>query len=170
MIGSVAETDRQRPLCSCLVLQLCISFGLSRIRRQRIGAQTLLFLPQWTFLCRAAGQDLPHVEFCLRFAAAPPEKEGHTRCAAERRDPRAAGRRASVSHQDRSWRVRPGSRMLFRDWSFGPQEGSLGLTRHWSSRRCCWPWCIPAVLWRVVCQTEFFHRGAKKMELWSTSC
>ena len=77
-------------------------------------------------------------------------KEGHTRCAAERRDPRAACRRASVSHQDRSWRVRPGSRMLFRDWSFGPQEGSLGLTRHWSSRRCCWPWCIPAVLWRVV--------------------
>ena len=27
---------------------------------------------------------------------------------------------------------------LFRGWSFAPQGARLGLTRRWSSRRCCW--------------------------------
>ena len=131
------------------VLQLCKSFGLNRFRRQ---LKHPCFWLHYTFLCRTARHDEPHVLFCPRLDAVSLEKGGHTRCAAVRRDPRAACRRVGVSHQDRSWWLLPGSRMLFRGRSFGPQGARLGLTRHWSSRRCDWPWCISSVVRRVVCE------------------
>ena len=81
MIGEVAETYRQRPsLFMSGVLQLSssvfmwnTSFGLTRFRRQRIGARTSLFFGHSRL--SSAG---PHVLFCPRLDAVSLEKGGHT--------------------------------------------------------------------------------------------
>ena len=73
------------------------SFGLCRFRRQRIEVRHCYFLGRVDVF----GQGLEtgfasRVVLCPGFDAVPLEKGGHTRCAGERRDPRAAFRRAGV--------------------------------------------------------------------------
>ena len=96
--------------------------------------------------------------FCPRFDAVPLLKEGHTRCGGERREPRAAFRRAGVQQQDRR-KETSASRVTGGRVAEG-RGGAVGLGA----------FLLLSVWWSANSfATESFRRGAKKMELWSTS-
>ena len=175
MIGGVAKTDRQRQLCSCLVvLQLCRSFGLSRFRRP--ARRSSEHRSCWFSRRSCAG---PRDRICRRWCFAC----DLLRFLWRKEDTRGARLRDEIPElfvDAQASNTRTGVGGCSQVLGFSSAGGVLLRREHSSASRISGAhgdavglgaFLLPSGEWCAnSCATESFRPGAKKMELWSTSC